>query len=267
MRELSEIMDEIDETNKEFDNNKDPSKNQYYIDKLEALEKEEDEASKKWAEEVMKSHEEKERLFKEKDFKDSLFLAEFYADKISKGEIKSPVWTDDFAYGDWKNEIPKEWLDEAIKEGDEKKALKRFYDIMGDLEDLFNHLCYFQEDVSNRFPTQILYVRLPSDIVIKLTYVVGQGSDFSIDVSEDSYKPFIFEWEEAIKVSKMKMFEQAKWYFENALVDAIAELPIEMIKDDINQKIFFLLGTAATGRLGFVQRLNSANIKEILEKY
>lgn len=258
--EMDKIDAEIKAVNEEFNNNTDKTKYQYYMDKLEELEKKRDKIGEDFANEAMKEKEQKEKEYREKNFDgEPLELIKFCIEK------NICLRTDDFGYGEWQKEVPQRYLNEARAAGDEKLALKKYYDVMGDLEELFMHLAYFQEDISGYFPEQILRIKV-EDTVIEMNYIVGQGSDFSIRPVKVKEEDFVFDWKDAFEVSKMKTFDQAMWYYENALVDAIAELPIEMIKDDINRKIFFLLGTAATGRFGFVQRLNPENIKKVLSE-
>ena len=64
-------------------------------------------------------------------------------------------------------------------------ALEKYFNVMGDLELLFSDLCYFHIDNSGSFPEQILYIRLKTEDVIEMHYLVGQGSEYYITLTEE----------------------------------------------------------------------------------
>lgn len=285
MKDAFEIKKEIEEVEKEIDGcgHLDAIKREKLLEKLDKLEKEYkaalEEMVERYAQEMKKRDEEYGKI----DFNDlPLFLMNYCRSNIWNGKLTVALRTDDFGYGKWEEEVPKEWLDEAIASGDKKKALDKYFDVMGKLEELFSRLCYFSTDVSDYFPEQKIYIKLPEDEeiqksidesdlpcecsnIICMDYVVGQGSDFSIDLVDiDQWKKllvekqFFFEWEDAVKVSKMSGFEQAQWYCQKLLESEAAET----IKEN-KDKVFFILGQASA-KSGFTDKLNLRNYKEVL---
>lgn len=282
MRNYFEICDELEKVNKEFNNNEDSSKTDYYMNKIEELEKEQKQALKVMANEYAKKLKANDEAYKKIDFsKEPLFLMNYCRSAIWFGKLTRCLNTDDFGYGEWDKEIPSEWVKEAEEKGNKDSALQKYFNVMQTLEDLFSRLCYFHTDISERFPEQRLYIRLPVDKqiekvccetdlpcncsdVIEMRYVVGQGSDFSIDLVDSEVlkkesNPFIIDWEDAIEVSKMNTFEQAEWYY-NYLIKKDFDFTLFVIN---KEKIFFLLGQASA-KVGFVDKINFNNYKEVL---
>ena len=60
--------------------------------------------------------------------------------------------------------------------------------------------------------------RLKTEDVIEMHYLVGQGSEFYITLTEEvNNLPFIIDWNDAVNLTKLTTFEQAKWYYERML--------------------------------------------------
>ena len=90
--------------------------------------------------------------------------------------------------------------------------------------------------------------------VIEMHYLVGQGSEFYITLTDDiNNLPLIIDWDDAIKLTKLTTFEQAKWYYEKMLSNANPKQKDFLL--DNKEKTFFLLGLS-TSRYGFVERIN-----------
>ena len=141
-------------------------------------------------------------------------------------------------------------------------ALEKYFNVMGDLELLFSELCYFHIDNSGSFPEQILYIRLKTEDVIEMHYLVGQGSEFYITLTEEvNNLPFIIDWNDAVNLTKLTTFEQAKWYYEKMLSIANSQQKEFLLKN--KDKIFFLLGLSVI-RYGFVERINLNKLEEAL---
>ena len=179
------------------------------------------------------------------------------------GKLTDSLNTDDFEYGDWQKILPEEWLDEARKAGDINKALKKYFDVMGGLERLFWRLCNFHIDVTRIFSEQILHLRSRTGDVIEMHYISGQGSDFWITLAKNTENlPLIIDWDEAIRLSKMKRFYQARWYFNDMYSRADKEQKTFLEKN--KDKIFFLLGLVGSWH-SFVERINLNNLYESLK--
>ena len=68
------------------------------------------------------------------------------------------------------------------------------------------------------------------------------------------------EWlDDAIKLTKLKTFEQAKWYYEKMLSNANPKQKDFLL--DNKEKIFFLQGLSVI-RYGFVERINLNKLEE-----
>jgi len=249
MSDYFEICNELEKINKEYDNNTDFSKVEYYRKKIDELEKEKNAALDLLNQDILRKAEEKEEKFKKIDFsKEPYFLMNYCRDAIWYGKIDY-LNTDDISYGNLEKIIPTDW------------SLEKYFEVMQELEELFNHLSNFQIDTSDYFPEQKLYIRLPVDEqiekdcgefdlccrcsnIIEMRYIIGQGSDFSIGLiaSEKEFEEFTLDWKDAVKLSKMNSFEQAKWYvnylFKTKKVDT--------------DKLYFLLGQATT-KIGFIE--------------
>jgi len=191
------------------------------------------------------------------------WIMEYCARMQKSGKLPCALFTDDFQYGEWGKILPEEWIDEAIKAGDINKALEKYFDVMGDLEHLFSCLCYFHIDVSKTLPEQILYLRIRTGDVIEMHYIVGQGSEFLITLAENSENlPLVIDWDEALKLSTLSSFDQAKWYYNDMFnkADKKQKAFLEENKD----KIFYLLGLSVI-RYGFVDRINLNKLYDSLK--
>ena len=141
---------------------------------------------------------------------------------------------------------------------------------MQDLEDIFNHLAYFTEDVTDHFPEQRLFIK-EGKYTYEFNYIVGQGSDFSVSVVEkanpDLYKEkpikFVFSsFKKAVTISKRSTYGQAVYYARgllNSLVGKVGDL------SGYYGSVMFLLGQA-TSRIGFLKYLNKDNFEERMKQ-
>ena len=191
------------------------------------------------------------------------WIMEYCARMQKSGKLSCALFTDDFQYGEWRKILPEEWIDEAIKAGDINKALEKYFDVMGDLEHLFSCLCYFHIDATESFPEQILYLRIRTGDVIEMHYIVGQGSEFLITLTENTENlPLIIDWNEALKLSTLSSFDQAKWYYNDMFNKADKEQ--KAFLEENKDKIFFLLGLSVI-RYGFVDRINLNKLYDSLK--
>ena len=191
------------------------------------------------------------------------WIMEYCARMQKSGKLPCALFTDDFQYGEWGKILPEEWIDEAIKAGDINKALEKYFDVMGDLEHLFSCLCYFHIDVSKTLPEQILYLRIRTGDVIEMHYIVGQGSEFLITLAENTENlPLIIDWDEALKLSTLSSFGQAKWYYNDMFNKADKEQ--KAFLEENKDKIFFLLGISVI-LYGFVDRINLNKLYDSLK--
>ena len=225
---------------------------------LERLKKLEEEALEWSADQIAEKVAKKEEKFMNSDFSKNsepyklLKWLEYCADNDRNTYLN----TDDFGYGEhWKEEIPDWYLKEA--NGDEHKALEKYFDVMHELEELFNHLGYFTEDISEHFPEQRLIIRL-GKYRYDFDFIVGQGSDFSISVVEKC-KPelyeknpikFVLDYNTAVELSKLSACEQAEYYAEHMLHGKITP--------ENYGRVMFSLGQA-TAKVGFPDYLNKDN--------
>lgn len=191
------------------------------------------------------------------------WIMEYCARMQKSGKLSGALFTDDFQYGEWRKILPEEWIDDAIKAGDINKALEKYFDVMGDLEHLFSCLCYFHIDATEAFPEQILYLRIRTGDVIEMHYIVGQGSEFLITLAENTENlPLIIDWDEALKLSTLSSFDQAKWYYNDMFNKADKEQ--KAFLEENKDKIFFLLGLSVI-RYGFVDRINLNKLYDSLK--
>ena len=228
---------------------------------LERLKKLEEEALEWSADQIAEKVAKKEEKFMNFDFgKNSepyklLKWLEYCADNDRNTYLN----TDDFGYGEhWKEEIPDWYLKEA--NGDEHKALEKYFDVMHELEELFNHLGYFTEDISDHFPEQRLIIRL-GKYRYDFDFIVGQGSDFSISVVEKC-KPefyeenpikFVLDYNTAVVLSKLSACKQAEYYAKHMLRGKVTP--------ENYGRVMFSLGQA-TAKVGFPDYLNKDNFDE-----
>lgn len=191
------------------------------------------------------------------------WIMEYCARMQKSGKLSCALFTDDFQYGEWRKILPEEWIDEAIKTGDINKALEKYFDVMGDLEHLFSCLCYFHIDATETFPEQILYLRIRTGDVIEMHYIVGLGSEFLITLAENTENlPLIIDWDEALKLSTLSSFGQAKWYYNDMFNKADKEQ--KAFLEENKDKIYFLLGLSVI-RYGFVDRINLNKLYDSLK--
>lgn len=176
--------------------------------------------------------------------------------------------TDDFGYGEnWKEEIPAWYLKDSK---DDKELLQRYFAAMQDLEEVFNRLVYFNEDVTRHFPEQRLFIK-EGKYTYEFNYISGQGSDFSVSIVEKAnpnlYKEkpirFVFpSFKKAVTISKRSTYGQAVYYATgllNSLVDKVKD------PSEYYDSTMFLLGQA-TARVGFLEQLNKDNFEEKMKQ-
>jgi hypothetical protein len=189
------------------------------------------------------------------------------------------LYLEDVQCSNWEYLVPQEWQKRALKEtGDKKKSLSRYIDAMHSLGDLFNHLCYFTEDIDQSFPSSRIIIRTPvidnKQYLIDMNLVVGQGSDFILSIVEanpEKYEDypikFILDWDDAIKVAKMNKYDQAEWYTDNCLYtinrDANNSFTrVSLITEENRDKVLsiILAGTKDCGY--FYDIINSENFNK-----
>ena len=218
---------------------------QEYSEKVEALEKEKDDAYKQMAEETIKRMQLKEEKFKALTFDEN--TDEYYLmNCIATGSF-GRFYTDDFGYGDWQKEVPDGW------------DLDRYFNAMNNLEDLFMHLIPFQKDISGYFPEQQLIIQWPTGVYIGMRYITGQGSDFSIWLPTSKEMPtieFALSWENAKKLCKISSYEKAKWYIKELEKE-------EMFSNEELNILYFTLGRSFGDR-SFYEIINKKNVRKVL---
>lgn len=129
------------------------------------------------------------------------WLMEYCAKLQKEGKIAGSLYTDDFEYADWQNIVPQEWIDEAAAEGNANNALQKYFDTMSVLERLFFFLSDYQIHESDYFPEDSLYIKIKTGDTIKMHYITGQGSDFSISLVKDTDKlPLGIDWDYAMQL-------------------------------------------------------------------
>lgn len=168
---------------------------------------------------------------------------------VAEGKTEKGLWVDDFGYGDWQSQVPEGW------------SWGRYSDAMEKLEELYQHLECFQNRCGEYFPESELFVKMPNGEILRLSYIEGQGSDFSISLAKKDNYYWVFSLQELESVAKMSTYEQAKWYTENCLwtLDGF-----NLVKDSNKDKVMFALGQS-TLKGGFFERLNSNNFEKVLE--
>lgn len=227
---------------------------------------------------------EKEKIFVERDYSessDAYFLIKHAVNKFLNGHA-SYLNTDDIQYGAWEGIVPNVWQEEAQKRtGDRKDSLDKYFEVMGYLEDLFSHLAYFNEDISNYFPEERIIIRTPvidnKQYLIDMNLIIGQGSDFSISVVEgnkpDLYEThpikFIIDWDDAIKVAKMKPHDQAAWYADNGIYairkDSSGNISkVNLVNSENREKVLSVLEKTLNTNVGFYNCLNADNFDKII---
>ena len=134
---------------------------------------------------------------------------------------------------------------------------------MGDLEHLFSELSYFHIDVSKTLPEQVLYLRIRTGDVIEMHYIVGQGGEFLITLAENTEDlPLIIDWDEAVRLASLSLFDKAKWYYNDMHNKADTEQ--KTFLEENKDKIFFLLGLSLI-HYGFVDRISLNKLYDSLK--
>ena len=267
-KDVFEIGEEAIKTlNEMCDKETDPDKALWFCNEIDRVEKIQDEAYKWSAEQIAERVAEKEKKYQAKDFgekSEAYGILKWLAKCADEGK-NTLLRTDDFGYGDsWKEEIP-EWYLKDSK--DDKELIQRYYAAMQDLEDVFNHLAYFTEDVTYYFPEQRLFVK-EGKYTYEFNYITGQGSDFSVSIVEKAdqefYKTkpikFVFpSFKEAVTISKRSTYGQAVYYaktlFEETTVNEVTL-----------KRVMFRLGQA-TAKVGFLESLNKDNLENVMKNY
>lgn len=263
--EAKEIVEGLIDTYGEIKDEDDSKRVEWLHTELERLKKMEDEALKLYADIIAENITKREKSFQEKDFRlnSEPFRMLNWLCYCADNDKNTYLITDGFGHDEsWKEEIPEWYLKEA---GNNKhKALEKYFSVMADLKELFNHLSYFTDDISGYFPEERLIIRF-INYNIEFNYVVGQGSDFSISIVEKQ-KPgfydehpikFILDYNDAVKLSKMSTYEQAKYYAEHFLSDKLTSENVD--------KVMFELGQA-TAKGGFVNYLNKDNFDKVISE-
>jgi len=226
----------------------------------------------------------KEKAFNERDYSeqsDSYYLIKYAVDRFLKGDATC-FNTDDIQYGAWENIVPEVWQKNALKlKSDKKESLNKYFEVMGYLEDLFSHLAYFNEDISNYFPEERIIIRTPvidnKQYLIDMDLIIGQGSDFSISVVEGN-KPelyeehpirFIIDWGDAIKVAKMNVHDQAAWYADNGIYairkDNFGNISkVNLVTPENREKVLSILDNTLKTNIGFYNCLNDKNFDKVI---
>lgn len=210
------------------------------------IDEEEDKRFEEIAEKAAEDYCKKEKEFLNYSYENSdSYTLMFH---VADGKTERGLWVDDFGYGDWQSQVPEGW------------SWERYVNAMEKLEDLFQHLAYFQHYYGKHFPENELFVKMPNGKILQLHYIVGQGSDFAIYPIEADHYYWIFDLQDLEPVAKMSTYEQAKWYTENCLwtLDGF-----NLVNDSNRSKAMFALGQS-TVKGGFFERLNSNNFEKVL---
>jgi hypothetical protein len=107
--------------------------------------------------------------------------------------------------------------------------------------------------------------------------IIGQGSDFSISVVEGN-KPelyeehpigFIIDWEDAIKVTKMSVYDQAAWYADNGIYairkDNFGNISkVNLVTSENREKVLSILDNTLKTNIGFYTCLNAENFDKVI---
>lgn len=259
---LGEVLKKLNEM---CNGEEDPDKVMWLCNEIERVEEIEQKAYEYNAEQIAKKLEAKEKAYNAKSFgpeSDAYGILKWLTQCADESK-NTFLRTDDFGYGEnWKKEIPEWYLKDT---DDDHKLLDRYYEAMGDLEELFHHLAYFTEDVSYHFPEQRLFIKFDK-YTFEFNYITGQGSDFSISVVEkarpEAYKEhpirLVIDYEKAVELSKASAYQQALYY-----ANEVLEVPQEDLITTMF-KTMFILGQA-TARVGFLDFLNKDNFDKRLE--
>ena len=272
---IAEIWDKQKALNEELDNMPSPQDQvrvAKILQELDELEKLEDEAIKVMAEEtaerLAKEHEE----FCKRDYgpnSDPYYLLKWFLNNDSL----NCIYTDDAQYGDWKKFVPEKWIEELK---DKNEILTKYFEVMGQLEEVFNKVCNFQTSCPGHFPDHRLKI-IFEDSSITMRLIEGQGSDFQIwkskeldDAENSDHPPYILlSWENLLYLSKLNSFKQALWYkdFIKKWYEETKSITPDSLPKDFNEDlVLWRLGAACAGA-GFVKALNALNFREEVENW
>lgn len=269
-KDVFEIGEALKVLNDMCNRENDRDKVHWFCNEIERVETIQDEAYKWNANQIAKIVEEKHENFLAKDFgenSDAYGILKWLSECADCNK-NTCLNTDDFGYGEnWKEEIPAWYLKDSK---DDKELLQRYFAAMQDLEEVFNRLAHFSEDVTRHFTEQRLFIK-EGKYTYEFNYISGQGSDFSVSIVEKSnpilYKEkpiqFVFpSFKKAVTISKRSTYGQAV-YYARKLLNNLAD----KVKDpsEYYGSVMFLLGQATT-RVGFLEQLNKDNFEEKMKQ-
>jgi hypothetical protein len=182
-KDVFEIEEALKVLNDMCNKETDRDKVYWLCNEIERVETIQDKAYKWNANQIAKIIEEKYENFLAKDFgenSDAYGILKWLSECADCNK-NTCLNTDDFGYGEnWKEEIPAWYLKDSK---DDKELLQRYLAAMQDLEEVFNRLVYFNEDVTQHFPEQRLFIK-EGKYTYEFNYISGQGSDFSVSIVE-----------------------------------------------------------------------------------
>lgn len=265
-KDVFEIGEALKVLNDMCNTESDPDKVHWLCEEIDRVEIIQDRAYKWNVDRIAKIVEERHKNFLAKDFgenSDAYGILKWLSECADCNK-NTCLNTDDFGYGEkWKEEIPAWYLKDSK---DDKELLQRYFSAMQDLEEIFNRLAHFSEDVTRHFPEQRLFIK-EGKYTYEFNYISGQGSDFSVSIVEKSnpilYKEkpiqFVFpSFKKVVTISKRSVYGQAVFYARD-LLNSVAD----KIKDPLSYfgKVMFLLGQS-TANDGFLKQLNKDNFEE-----
>lgn len=265
-KDVFEIGEALKVLNDMCNKESDPDKVHWLCEEIDRVEIIQDRAYKWNVDRIAKIVEERHKNFLAKDFgenSDAYGILKWLSECADCNK-NTCLNTDDFGYGEkWKEEIPAWYLKDSK---DDKELLQRYFSAMQDLEEIFNRLAHFSEDVTRHFPEQRLFIK-EGKYTYEFNYISGQGSDFSVSIVEKSnpilYKEkpiqFVFpSFKKVVTISKRSVYGQAVFYARD-LLNSVAD----KIKDPLSYfgKVMFLLGQS-TANDGFLKQLNKDNFEE-----
>lgn len=265
-KDVFEIGEALKVLNDMCNKESDSEKVHWLCDEIERVEGIQEKAYKWNADQVAKILEEKYENFLAKDFgenSDAYGILKWLSECADCNK-NTCLNTDDFGYGEnWKEEIPTWYLEDSK---DDRELLQRYFAAMQDLEEIFNQLAHFNEDVTRHFPEQRLFIK-EGKYTYEFNYISGQGSDFSVSIVEKSNPTFYREkpirfvfpsFKKAVTISKRSVYGQAVFYARNLLNSVVGK-----IKDPLSYfgKVMFLLGQSTTNA-GFLEQINKDNFEE-----
>lgn len=238
-----ELEQQIKDTQREFEEDK--ISFDECTEKEKALRELIDEIDDEFAAEIKKQHDEREKVFKHREYFGS--HVEEYLKWIADGKADNGIWDDDFCYGeDWKSKVP-----EYCRTPD------TFYETTGYLEELFFHLSSFHENEVGYIPRQNIYLKIKNsngeDVVLQISYITGQGSSLGVHIVNRGVANWIFDWDEIVQLAKMEPYQQATWYIQNV----ICNLNDKALSPDQLAAAYFILGQSI--HIGFFEALNKKN--------